>query len=65
MQVKEWQDVELGKSLAKGQTKKIALMKAQQYWPEESWFATARSRTPHDGIVDAALIAKNYLRCKL
>jgi hypothetical protein len=62
MQVKEWQDVELGKKLAKGQTKAVALAKAQQHWPDETWLATSRSRTPHDGIIDAALIARHYLR---
>lgn len=64
IQVKEWQDVELGKRLAKGQTKTAALRKAQQHWPNESWFATSRSRTPHDGIIDAALIARYFLQNK-
>jgi hypothetical protein len=61
IQVKEWQDVELGKRLAKGQTKVVALAKAQQYWPDENWLATSRSKVPHDGIVDSALIARYYL----
>ena len=61
VQVKEWQDIELGKRLAKGQTKVVALAKARQYWPEENWLATERSKVPHDGIVDAALIARYFL----
>jgi hypothetical protein len=65
VQVKEWQDVELGKRLAKGQTKVKALAVANDLWPEESWLATSRSRTPHDGMVDAALIAHYYLHYKI
>lgn len=55
--VKEWQLVMLGR-VPKGQTKKVALAQAKKFWPEERWLATDRSRTPHDGIVDAALIAR-------
>lgn len=62
IQVKEWQDVELGKRLAKGQTKVVALAKARQHWPDENWLATSKSKVPHDGIVDSALIARYYLR---
>jgi len=60
VQVKEWQDVMLGKRLAKGQTKVVALNKANAYWPDEQWLATKRSTTAHDGIVDSALIARYY-----
>jgi hypothetical protein len=56
--VKEWQDVMLGKRLAKGMTKVAALASANKLWPTERWLATTRSKTPHDGMVDAALIAR-------
>jgi len=65
VQVKEWQDVELGKRLAKGQTKVKALAVANNLWPEEDWLATSRSRIPHDGMIDAALIAHYYLNHKI
>lgn len=39
-------------------TKKKALAVAQRLWPEQSWLATSRSTKPHDGLVDAALIAE-------
>lgn len=65
VQVKEWQDVELGKRLAKGQTKVKALAVASSLWPEEDWLATSRSRIPHDGMIDAALIAHYYLNYKI
>ena len=61
IQVKEWQDVVLGKRLAKGMTKVAALAIANKIWVSESWLATSRSKTPHDGIIDAALIA-HYIR---
>ena len=48
---------------AKGDTKPAALAKAKQLWPSESWLATPRSSVPHNGIVDAALIAE-YGRIK-
>lgn len=35
-----------------------SLWAAQVLWPAHSWLATARSRVPHDGMVDAALIAE-------
>lgn len=57
-QVKEWQDVMLGKRLAKGMTKVAALAAANKLWPTEQWLATSKSRTPHDGMIDAALIAR-------
>ena len=57
VQVKEWQDAVLGKRLAKGMTKVAALAIANKLWVSETWLATSRSKTPHDGIIDAALIA--------
>lgn len=44
-------------------TKKLALQKARELWPDEKWLATPRSKVPHDGAVDACLIAE-YLRRK-
>lgn len=63
VQVKEWQDVMLGKKLAKGMTKVAALISANKLWPSETWLATSRSKVPHDGMIDAALIAHYYLHC--
>ena len=57
-----WQSSMLGK-IAKGHTKPAALSKARQLWPQENFFASSRCRTPHDGIIDAALIAE-YGRLK-
>lgn len=42
----------------KGETKVAALKAARKIWPEENWLATNRSKVPHDGLVDAALIAE-------
>lgn len=44
-----------------GGTKKAAIDRAAQIWPQETWLATKRSRVPHDGLVDAALIAYWHL----
>lgn len=55
-----WQRVMLGR-VPKGLTKGYALATAIDLWPDEAFLATKRSTTPHDGIVDAALIAE-YLR---
>ncbi len=57
VQVKEWQNEVLGKKLMKGTTKPVALEVAKRLWPEESWLATSRSKVPHDGLIDAALVA--------
>jgi hypothetical protein len=55
--VSEWQRKMLGR-VPRGMTKKAALAKARKCWPEEKWLANERCRTPHDGIVDAVLIAQ-------
>lgn len=39
-------------------TKPAAFAKARQLWPGETWLATARSTKPHEGLIDAALIAE-------
>lgn len=43
---------------AKGDTKQRALAAARMLWPDEKWLATDRCRIPHDGMIDAALIAE-------
>lgn len=37
--------------------KKRSLAAARHLWPDEDWLATPKSRIPHDGFIDAALIA--------
>lgn len=61
VQVHDWQKKMLGR-LPKGKTKAAALALAKQLEPDEDWLANKRCRTPHDGIVDAYLIAKYYLK---
>ena len=39
-------------------TKAEALRVARGIWPDEKFLATERSKVPHDGIVDACLIAE-------
>ncbi len=51
-----WQRKMLG-TVPKGQTKEYALTKARNLWPEEKWLPTPRCKVPHDGIIDAALLA--------
>ena len=57
-----WQKVLLP-GCAKGDTKPAALAKARQLWPNETWLASPRCTKPHDGMIDAALIAE-YGRIK-
>lgn len=52
-----WQKVMLP-GCAKGDTKPAALARARQLWPGEDWMATARCSKPHQGLIDAALIAE-------
>ncbi len=56
-----WQRHMLGK-LEQGKTKEAALAAAEAIWLEENWLASPRSRVPHDGLVDAALIAEHVRR---
>lgn len=57
-----WQKVMLP-GCAKGDTKPAALARARQLWPAESWLASPRCNKPHDGMIDASLIAE-YGRIK-
>lgn len=62
MRAIEWQRVFWEKpKMPKGMkfdTKAAALNQANQLWPDNDWTATERSRKPHDGMIDAALIAE-------
>lgn len=42
----------------KRKPKAMALVAARRIWPKEDFLATLRSKVPHDGLVDAALIAE-------
>lgn len=57
----EWQKAIL--RCAPGDTKKVAETTARQLWPEEQWLATGKCCKPHEGGVDAALIA-HYAKTK-
>ena len=52
-----WQKAMMGK-VAKGETKARALEVAAELWPSERFLPSPRHRTPHDGLIDAALIAE-------
>lgn len=49
----EWQ-----RGVLAGQPKGSEYLVASRLWPDVEWRATARSRKPHAGLVDAALIAE-------
>ena len=57
VQVPEWHKNMLGSKVPKGLTKDYALAKARLLWPTQNW-CVGKSKVPHDGIVDAALIGK-------
>lgn len=61
--VHKWQKAVLG-FVPKGKTKEYAILKAQQLAPEECWVKNKRCRNPHDGMVDAFLIATYILNSK-
>jgi hypothetical protein len=52
-----WQRAMLG-PCEKGETKAAALAAAERLWPEENWLASERCKSPHDGMIDSALIAQ-------
>ena len=58
--VQKWQKKMLG-FIPKGMTKIAALNTAERMAPAENWLKNKRCRTPHDGMVDAFLIARYYL----
>lgn len=45
-----------------GDSKPRALELARRLWPDEKWLVTDRCSKPHDGAIDAALIAEWALR---
>ena len=55
--VHKWQKKMLG-SIPKGKTKEAAVWKAECLAPEECWQKSKRATKPHDGMVDAFLIAR-------
>ena len=57
--VHKWQRKMLGFT-PKGRTKQVALELAQNLEPSENWLKNKRCKVPHDGIVDAFLIAHYY-----
>ena len=61
---REWQKIMLPGCKA-GDTKGAALTVAKRIWPDESWLASDRCKAPHDGAVDAALIAEYGRRAGL
>ena len=57
--VQKWQKKMLG-FIPKGMTKIAALNTAERMAPAENWLKNKRCRTPHDGMIDAFLIAHYY-----
>jgi hypothetical protein len=53
----DWHPAILGK-FPKGESKATALAKATALWPGESWLPSDIHSTPHNGMIDAALIAE-------
>ena len=49
----------------RGDTKPAARARVGQLWPKKTWLATARSSNPHEGLIDAALIAEHSRRAGL
>ena len=62
--VHKWQRDVLG-FIPKGMTKIAALNTAERLAPEENWLKNKRCRTPHDGMIDAFLIAHYYRQRKI
>lgn len=69
VEAKTWQSVVekgiplLKKSNGKNDTKGMALLASKRLFPNEDFLATSRSTKPHDGLIDATLIAY-YLKLK-
>jgi len=57
-----WQRQMLG-NVPQGKTKEAALSMARELWSDETFLETPRCKTPHDGMIDAALIAE-FIRTK-
>jgi hypothetical protein len=52
----EWQK-DAGVARVHKDPKANALAAAKSHWPDQDWRASSRCKVPHDGLVDAALIA--------
>jgi len=52
-----WQKAAFVGTDAKMKPKQRAAVAAMRLWPDESFLPTERSRKPHEGMIDAALIA--------
>lgn len=70
VQPKEWQKsiwtnqdkvYKPGKAKKTTDTKATSLLAAKRLFPRTDFRATPRSTTPHDGLIDAALIGKWYI----
>lgn len=59
-----WQ-AEILKDTNASDTKAAALIVARRLWPEQTFLATARSRKPHDGLIDACCLGMFALRRNL
>jgi hypothetical protein len=59
-----WQKAMFGK-VPKGETKSRALLCAKSIWSHRDFLASPRCKVPHDGLIDAALIAEYSRRMKL
>lgn len=51
-----------GEKLHKARLKELAITRAKELHPGEDFLATARSRVPHDGMAEAALLAEHARR---
>lgn len=60
--VHKWQRKMLG-NIPRGKTKEAALCQAELLAPDECWQKSKRASKPHDGMIDAFLIAR-YIRGK-
>lgn len=61
--VHKWQKAMLG-PIAKGQSKEAAFLLADSLEPSENWLASKKCRKPHDGMIDAFLIARYLWKSK-
>ena len=56
-----WKDTTIQYKSSNGKkskdTKKTSLLTARRLYPKETWLPTSRHSVPHDGLIDAALIA--------
>jgi hypothetical protein len=59
--VHKWQKEMLG-HVPKGKTNDVALTAANMIAPDECWQKSKRATKPHDGMVDAFLIARYLLK---